>query len=259
MLRADFDRFVDLLQTHAASDDRFVGLVLLGSTASPNRIDEWSDHDFWVVTRPGRAGEVRADDSWLPDRDRIVVFAPDTDHGRIVIYDDGHLLEFAVFEPGEVTLAQANEYRVIHDEIGLAGTMAEIASRPLPVPKPDRLFGKLASQITIGVTRWARGERLSANHLVRGWAARTLVEILSLTLVPSDRAPLDGFDPNRRFELAAPEAAAEIDRALESTLLDCAESLLRIAARSTEMSPAGIAAVMATIERARAASSHVDD
>jgi hypothetical protein len=136
--------------------------------------------------------------------------------------------------------------------------MAEIASRPRPVPEPDRLIGKLSSQITIGVTRWARGERLSANHLVRGWAARTLVEILSLTLAPSNRAPLDAFDPNRRFELAAPEAAAEIDRALESPLLDCAESLLRIAARSTEIHPATITAVMATIGRARTASRRAD-
>lgn len=251
MKRADFDRFVEQLSRHATSDDRISGLVLLGSASATDRIDEWSDHDFWVVTRPGRAAEMRNDDSWLPDRERVVVSASDTEHGRIAIYDDGHLLEYAVFEPDEITLAQANDYRVIHDEIDLAETMAEMTSRRRIAIAPDRLCARFLSQTTIGVTRWARGERLSANHLVRGWAARTLVEILTGSLAPADREPLDGLDPNRRFELAAPHVAGQIDRALESPLLDCAETLIHIAAEHTAVDPAGVAAVSKTIARAR--------
>lgn len=253
MRRADFDRFIERLGSRAETDERIVGLVLLGSAAVPSRIDEWSDHDFWVVTRPGLADAVRSDATWLPDAHRVVVTTPDGDHGRSVIYDDGHLVEYAVFEPDQVTLGQANDYRVLYDEIDLTTTMAEIAARPRLEPSLDRLFGVFLNQITIGVTRWARGERLSANHLVRGWAARTLVEMLRATLDSANRQRLDDLDPNRRFEDAAPDFAAEIDQALESPLLDCAESLIEIASRCVEADPLGIDAVSRTIARARAA------
>ncbi len=253
MQRAEFDRFIERLRSHVETDERIVGLVLLGSAAVPSRIDEWSDHDFWIVTRPGSADAVRSDTSWLPDAHRVVVTTADGDHGRSVIYDDGHLVEYAVFEPDQVRLGQANDYLVLHDEIDLTRTMAEIAGRPRIPPRPDRLFGEVLNQITIGVTRWARGERLSANHLIRGWAARTLVEMLAATLDADSTRRLDDLDPTRRFEDAAPELAAEIDRALESPLLDCAEALVGIAARGVEADPLGIDAVTRTITRARIA------
>ena len=41
-----------LVQT-LESDARVLGLVALGSMASETYRDQWSDHDFWVITTPG--------------------------------------------------------------------------------------------------------------------------------------------------------------------------------------------------------------
>ena len=71
------ERFADyssrLIQS-AESDSSVLGLVLVGSTAETLRVDEWSDHDFFLVVA------------------------------------DGHVLEFAVFEVEELPLAGINSF-----------------------------------------------------------------------------------------------------------------------------------------------------
>ena len=98
-----YDRFTTELVAWAESMPSVIGFVAVGSMADRSHSpDEWSDHDFWVVTTDEAAPTVRNDPSWLPDRDRIVVFFNDTQHGRSAIYDDGHLIEMAVFGDSEL-------------------------------------------------------------------------------------------------------------------------------------------------------------
>lgn len=117
--------------------------------------------------------------------------------------------------------------------------------------------GVFLSQITIGVARCGRGELLSANHLIRGWASRSSASLLASFIVPANGSASDSLDPNRRFELAYPALAAEISAALDLPLLDCARSLLTVAERELSgrvpsLSPAAIGAVRGTVDRAQA-------
>jgi hypothetical protein len=48
--------------------------------------DRWSDHDFFVITTPGEQEAFRADPSWLPDRERIVLSYRETPHGVKALY-----------------------------------------------------------------------------------------------------------------------------------------------------------------------------
>jgi hypothetical protein len=77
--------------------------------------DEWSDHDFFVITPPGGQEALREDLSWLPRADRVALSFRETGHGLVVLYDDGHLLEFAVFELDELALAAIE---VAYPELG---------------------------------------------------------------------------------------------------------------------------------------------
>ena len=79
-----------------------------------------SDHDVFVVTTDGVAGPRAYDLSWLPAAERIVLVFPETVHGRGVVYDDGHLVELAVFDNHELELARVNVYRVFLDRAGIA-------------------------------------------------------------------------------------------------------------------------------------------
>lgn len=257
----EYGRFTEDLVARLRDDDRVIGLVALGSMAGTGRApDEWSDHDFWVVTVDGAADALRSDDGWLPRGDDIVVEFAETVHGRSVIYGDGHLVEYAVFDDHDLEIARANDYRVLLDDGDLEARMRAIADRTATEhrtgdPSGTDRFGTFLAQITIGASRYGRGELLSANDLIRGHAARTLLSLLATFSIPDDDGRLDALDPTRRFELASPELAQELDAALNSPTLACARSLLSIAHRELAgrvgaVTDASIAAVRSTIDRA---------
>ena len=70
-IRAEFERYLDRLAQVARDADDVIGLVGMGSTADLSRVDEWSDHDFAWMVRPGAQDRYRYDLSWLPDADRV--------------------------------------------------------------------------------------------------------------------------------------------------------------------------------------------
>ena len=66
--------FTQALTERLRADPRAIGLVAVGSMADRDYgPDEWSDHDFFVITPPGGQEELRSDLSWLPSADRIAL------------------------------------------------------------------------------------------------------------------------------------------------------------------------------------------
>ncbi|HYG62421.1 MAG TPA: hypothetical protein VEL74_07555, partial [Thermoanaerobaculia bacterium] len=125
---AAYERFTERLLQSLAADSTVLGLVALGSMAAlDTKPDRWSDHDFFVIVRTGEQEGFRRDLSWLPDRGNLVLSYRETAHGLKALYEDGHLVEFAVFDPGELHLAKVNRYRVLLDRGGeVTAAMARI-------------------------------------------------------------------------------------------------------------------------------------
>jgi lincosamide nucleotidyltransferase B/F len=228
-----YRRFVEQVTEWAQTAPEVIGLVVLGSAASRSHSpDEWSDHDLWVVTVPGGAETLRADQSWLPDAKRIVGWFLETVHGRSAVYDDGHLVEVAVFEDGELEIARANDFRVLYDAGGIAERIEVIAERtrreaPLPNHAAEAAAGRFVVEMIIGLGRLGRGELLSASELIRGRAVTSLLRAVAAT--SPQPVVLDNLDPHRRFELAFPSLASRITEALEMPLIEAAASLVDIA------------------------------
>lgn len=227
----DYHAFTQELVERLAADSRVTGVVAVGSMAAIDyEPDAWSDHDFFVITPSGGQEELRLDLSWLPHGDEVVLSFRETEHGLKILYRDGHLLEFAVFDLEEIALAGVNRYRVLLDRGGVAERMDEVAALPPREQHADEyLFGMFVSGIQVGLGRTARGERLSGWFFCL-WGTRYLCRLIA-RYVPSERTSLlDGFDPLRRFERAYPEVGAEILAALRNDparLLDLAERELR--------------------------------
>jgi hypothetical protein len=224
----EYRAFTRELTERLRADERAIGLVAVGSMADRDYApDEWSDHDFFVITPAGGQEDLRNDLSWLPNGERIALSLRETDHGLIVIYDDGHLLEFAVFDLDEIALAGVNRSRVLLDRGGVAERIEDIAANPRPPRDDVFLFGKTLTGALVAAGRGRRGETLSAAFLVT-WATTYLTRLLIKT-VPSPHASiLDGFDSLRRFERAYPELGAELAAIVRLDPADAGPALLDV-------------------------------
>jgi hypothetical protein len=226
-----FRAFTDELTERLRADARAIGLVAVGSMADRDYApDEWSDHDFFVITPPGGQEELRNDLTWLPEYERIALSVRETDHGLLVIYDDGHLLEFAVFDLDEIALAGVNRYRVLLDRGGVEARVEEVAANPR-APRDDVfLFGKTVTAALVAAGRGRRGETLSAAFLVT-WATTYLARLLIRTLPTENASILDGFDSLRRFERVYPELGAELAAIVRLDPADAGPALLELLER----------------------------
>ncbi|MFC0678374.1 hypothetical protein ACFFGH_11035 [Lysobacter korlensis] len=224
-LERRFSRFLERLVGVARADDRVVAVVGMGSTAARERVDEWSDHDFALVTRPGFEDVFRHDLSWLPASDRIALSVVE-DHGGVkVVYDDGHVLEFGITDVAGLAGWKANAYDVLTGPPEVHAAMAAIAVRPAG-ETAERDVALVLTQVLIGVGRARRGERLNASDVIRGQAVGHLLRAAAGRLPLDRRAALDDLDPTRRVEQAFPGLASRIERLLVLDVEECARGLL---------------------------------
>lgn len=225
-----YARFEAQIEAWATACPDVIGFVVAGAGARRSHYpDEWSDHDVWIVARPNTAESLRRG-TWVPDPERIVLRYRESRHGTNIVYDDGHLVELAVFEPEELALARVNDFRVVAGNEALQGSIEtlERATRDEAESQADgdALFGRFISRLIIGVSRYGRGERLSAHVNVRSGALDALVRLITAYVPPESAAPLDNLDPMRRFDRAYPKLNARLLTALDRPLLEVAEALL---------------------------------
>jgi hypothetical protein len=232
---ANYQRFTETLTDQLSQYGDVLGLVALGSMATRDHLpDRFSDHDFFVIVRPGTQSWYRENRQWLPEHERIVFTFQETAHGMKMLYDDRHLLEFAVFDPDELQLARINRYRVLFDRANLTATLEQLAAREASSPPVDVPYqsAQFLTHLLVGLWRYQRGERLSAFRFLREFALQELVQLTQALATP-DRPDLsDNLDSTRRFESVYPAVGEALATALEqpflagtSLFLDCFERL----------------------------------
>jgi hypothetical protein len=228
---ASFRAFTAELTERARADDRVVGLVAVGSTAELDYApDEWSDHDFLLISRSGEQEGLRRDLRWLPAHERITFSFRETAHGLKVFYDDGHMIEFAVFDVAEIALAGINRYRVLLDRGGVEDACVARRDHPRPELSDDHVFGMVVSSALVAIGRGRRGEALSAAFLVT-WALTYLTRLVARVVPAENASVLDDLDSLRRFERAYPELAAELAESVRLSPPDGALRLLDVLER----------------------------
>jgi hypothetical protein len=226
-----FLAYREALAANLRERSEVLGLIFVGSAADTSRVDEWSDHDFFVVTQEGTAEGFRQDLTWLPDHEEIVIRTRETAHGLKVIFGNGHVLEFAIFNDSELELAGANVYAVFIDEGNIEARMAAIAERSKPgVFEPAKEFELLLAHLLIGIGRFRRGEVLIAGQQIRSYALNHVLGLVRHVTPPAEgtETAADNLNRFRRFECQYPQLAAEIENALQSNVEACAIALLKL-------------------------------
>lgn len=223
-----FIEYSDSLTKACVDHPKIIGLVLVGSTAETERVDQWSDHDFFVITETDEQEPLRMDLGWLPNSESIAFWFRETKHGLKVVYNSGDVLEFAIFDCDELRGCTVNHHRLAFGNTEVVDALTIAASRLPEIVIGDDLadFRHFLSVLVIQVGRARRGEAITAGQGIRSTAAMALLKVLTRRL-PRDLR-LDRLDVSRRFEFAYPQIGKKFADALAQQPEEAAKSLLEI-------------------------------
>lgn len=187
-------------------------LVLLGVGSvgvETERMDEYSDLDFFVIVRPGEKNRYIDQLDWLEDIHPLAYSFKNSDVGYKILFEDGIYGEYAVFEESELANVSYTEGRVIWMDPMYDNTEIATPVSQIPTLKNDSLDFPLNEALTnlyVGLGRYARGERLSAMKFIQVYAIDRILSVLHLLEQEVDYFP-DPFGNERRLEKRYPRFA----------------------------------------------------
>jgi hypothetical protein len=181
-----------------------LALLALGSVgAETDRLDAWSDLDFFVLVSDGAKSRYIQNLDWLAEAHPLAWHFQNTVDGQKALMTDGVFCEFAVFEVHELGRIPYTPGRFIWRRNEVDEALAS-AKRPLPDrPNSAWLVGEALSNLVVGLQRHARGERLAAMRMIQVHALDRVLEFLE-TLQPDSNDPRsvrDPFNVDRRIEM----------------------------------------------------------
>jgi hypothetical protein len=216
----DADKGPDLLARldaigHALRDSgQALALIGLGSVGpDTQRLDAWSDLDFFAIVEPGAKQRYLQRLDWLAAAHSLSWHFQNTVDGHKALMADGVFCEFAVFEPQELEPIPFAPGRLVWKRDGVDAQIA-VPRKAVPSRQPpgeEWIVGEALSCLLVGLQRWHRGEKLSAARFVQGHAVDRLLELDALRMSAGD----DGADPfnrDRRIESRSPALRDELPR-----------------------------------------------
>jgi lincosamide nucleotidyltransferase B/F len=209
----DPQRLLDRLDAIGASlarRDTTLALIGLGSVgAELERLDRYSDLDFFVIVRPGCKAHYLEDLSWLEEVAPVAYRFLNTKDGYKLLFADGVFCEFAVFEEAELATIPFAAARVVWRAAGVPAAIAvprpaaDAATEP---PATEWLLGEALTNLYVGLLREQRGERLTALRFIQSYAVDRILA-LAEQLQPPGAGLSDPFSPERRYESRFPKMA----------------------------------------------------
>ncbi len=184
-------------------------LIGLGSVGlETDRLDAWSDLDFFAIVDPGTKAGFLDDLGWLAAAHPLAWHFRNTADGHKALMADGVFCEFAIFEPHELAAIPFAPGRVVWRRADADPALAR-PRQALPRRTTDEtwIVGEALSCLLVGLGRWHRGEKLSALRFVQGHAVDRLIELDALRTHALEG---DAFNADRRLEDRQPALAAEL-------------------------------------------------
>jgi hypothetical protein len=185
-----------------------LAFLALGSAAETGRLDRWSDLDFFAIVEPGSKARFVDQLDWLAGAAPIAWCYRNTVDGWKALFEDGILVEFAIFEPDELAGIPFAPGVVLWHRPGFDISLCQPQSKPPQAPPGrDWLAGEILSCLFIGLSRWRRGERTAGFRMIQVHAVDHLLDLMGQT-DPGDPAVVpDPFNPTRRLEFRWPRAS----------------------------------------------------
>lgn len=189
-----------------------LALIGLGSVgAERERLDAYSDLDFFVIAKDGWKGWFLEDLAWISRICPIAYQFLNTEDGYKLLYQDGIFCEFAIFERAELLTIPFAQSRIVWQEAEFDEQLAIPLREASPAgPKPvGWLIGEALTNLYVGLGRYHRGEKLSAARFIQQYAVDRVLE-LAEHVEAQQRGRADQFVRERRFEQRFPTTAQEL-------------------------------------------------
>lgn len=200
---------LDRIAASLAATGRVQAVIGLGSVGlETDRLDAWSDLDFFVIADPGHKAAFIDSLDWLAAAHPLAWHFRNTADGHKALMADGVFCEFAIFEPQELAAIPFAPGRLVWSRPGIDPALAT-PRRELPRRTTDEtwIVGEALACLFVGLQRWHRGEKLSAARFVQGHALDRLIELDALRTRPAGG---DAFNGERRLEARQPALADEL-------------------------------------------------
>jgi lincosamide nucleotidyltransferase len=213
IVESDLLERLEAIGQSVASTGRGLAVIGLGSVgAELDRLDAYSDLDFFVIVRPGAKRDFLDSLFWLEDAAPVAYAFMNTPDGYKLLFEDGIFAEMAVFEPDELAPIPFTGGRFIWKDPGFR-LPVPLEGNKLPSAEPlhttEWLVNEALTNLYIGLGRFLRGEKLSAARFIQGHALDRLLELAPLIEEP-ETVQADPFDPARRFERSFPQTAVHL-------------------------------------------------
>lgn len=192
--------------------------------------DKFSDHDFFLITKPGAQSEFKNNFDWLPDSDNIIYHFQESEYVVKVLYNYGHIAEFGVVDQEELKEVPLNNYRILMDKDGLEKQIHNLAKKTEQDSRimisNERLVGQIIFDLKIGIDRFLRGEKLSAFKKIKCLCVENLLILIQKNINTKQKGGQDNLDPFRRVELQYPTFGQKIEDVLSSSLYEVSLTIL---------------------------------
>ena len=195
-----------------ACSGRALALLALGSVGLElDRLDGYSDLDFFVIVREGAKSDFLDHLDWLEGVQPVVFAFKNTADGYKLLFQDNIFCEFAIFEPVELSHIPYSEGRIVWsaDEFDQSLRRPEHPSQAHSAHSPDWLVNEALTNLYVGLARYRRGEKLSAMRFIQGYAVDRLLQLAS-HLEAAQPAHVDSFVLERRFEQRFPFTSQQL-------------------------------------------------
>lgn len=192
-----------------------LALLGLGSVGvEVDRIDQYSDLDFFVVCEEGYKKRFIEELDWLESIKPIAFKFKNTEEGYKLLFEDGIFCEFAIFEPQELINIPFSEGRIVWKSESFSPSICAPTVEKLNKSKNiEFLIGEALTNLYVGLGRYKRGEKLSAYNFIQNYAKDRVLELISVMEAPQ-AASEDVFCIDRRFEFRYPNNCSILSKIL---------------------------------------------
>src|SRR5258708_11105583 len=202
---------LDAIGTVVKDSGSALALLGLGSVGvEMERLDEYSDLDFFVIAKPGLKARYIDTLDWLTTLCPLAYVFRNTVDGYKVLFEDGIFCEFAVFEADELRNIPFTRGRFIWKD----DSFDQKLSAPQPKQQHIHLIEgtnewHLAEALTnlyVGLGRVHRGEKLTGTRFIQNYAIDHMLALTNV-LETAQLHTEDPFNPERRYEVRYPQTA----------------------------------------------------